>query len=95
MTFPKIPMKISSFIVNKHFKKQFSKLNRKIQDAFEDRARVFIKDETHPSLNNHPLHREWDQCWSINITGDVRAIYRLEKNIAVFMAIGTHSELYE
>ena len=33
--------------------------------------------------------------WSINITGDVRAIYRQHGDtIIIFVLIGTHSQLY-
>jgi mRNA-degrading endonuclease YafQ of YafQ-DinJ toxin-antitoxin module len=32
--------------------------------------------------------------FSINVTGDYRAIFYIENNIAVFYKIGRHSELY-
>ena len=46
-------------------------------------------------LNNHALSGEYVGCRSINITGDVRAIYEeIKDNHFEFVAIGTHTELY-
>ncbi len=87
-------MRVSSVILQKDFKKQFSKLNKKIQLEFEDRLRLLLSDQFHPILNSHPLHGEWEKYWSINITGDVRAIYITKDFTAIFVAIGTHSQLY-
>jgi len=53
-----------------------------------------MKNPNHHILNNHSLEGAFDECRSINVTGDCRAIFKQEKNIAIFMTIGTHSELY-
>ncbi len=87
-------MRISSLILQKDFKKQFLKLNTKTQSEFEYRINLFLKDQFHPILNNHPLHGEWEHYWSINITGDIRAVYQTKDLTAIFVAIGTHSQLY-
>ncbi|OHA17329.1 MAG: hypothetical protein A3C79_03360 [Candidatus Taylorbacteria bacterium RIFCSPHIGHO2_02_FULL_45_28] len=88
-------MKISGFILHKDFKKTFSKLQRGIKDTFEERSSIFISQPSHIVLNNHPLGGTWEDHWSINITGDIRAIYRIEENIAIFVAIRTHGQLYK
>ncbi len=87
-------MKISTFVLHRRFKKQFKKLNKKVQLAFEYATYFFLDDPLHPSLNTHPLNGRWMDHWSINITGDIRAIYETRGNAAIFVAIGTHSELY-
>ena len=47
-------------------------------------------------LNNHTLSGELSGCRSLNITGDVRAIYEeISENHFEFISLGTHSELYE
>lgn len=51
-------------------------------------------DSDHPLLNNHPLYGKWEGCWSINVTGDIRAIYKTEGFIAIFLEIGSHGQLY-
>lgn len=88
-------MRISSIILHKNFKKQFSKLDKKIQAEFEYKIYRFLDDHNHPVLNNHPLHGEWAHYWSINITGDVRALYEVKDFTAIFVAIGKHSKLYK
>lgn len=78
------------------FKKQFKKLTPKLQEQFEDRLQIFIDDPTSPTLRNHPLKGEYVGYWSINISGDFRAIYYKEGDeIIIFALIGTHSSLYK
>ena len=73
----------------------FNKQSRKIQDKFNERLLFFIKDRAHPLLNMHPLHGEWLGCKSINITGNIRAVFEeIGENSVEFVAIGSHPELY-
>ena len=77
------------------FKKQYKKLPKKIQTRFESRLRLFVKSPTNPQLRIHPLQGKYNGYWSMNITGDFRAIYLKRGNeIIIFALIGTHSELY-
>ena len=77
------------------FKKMFKKQPAWLEDKFEERIRLFQKDMFEPILNNHSLEGEWLGCRSINITGDIRAVFEeLSTNHIQFLAIGTHSELY-
>jgi len=73
----------------------FKKQPAWLEDKFEERIRLFQKDMFEPILNNHSLEGEWLGCRSINITGDIRAVFEeLSTNHIQFLAIGTHSELY-
>ena len=73
------------------FKKRFLWLH----DKFEERVVIFIQNKYHPLLQNHALDGEWKGCRSINITGDVRAVFEeVADDHIEFVAIGTHSELY-
>lgn len=46
-------------------------------------------------LNTHPLHGEWLGCKSINVTGNIRAVFEeIGENKVEFIAIGSHPELY-
>ncbi len=77
------------------FKKQFKKLPNEIQVKFSERLDLFIEDKTHPLLRVHPLQGKFAGYWSINITGDIRALYREEGDeIIIFALIGSHSSLY-
>ena len=77
------------------FKKMFNKQSRQIQDKFNERLMLLIKNQTHSLLNTHLLHGEWLGCKSINITGNIRAVFEeIGENHIEFIAIGSHSELY-
>jgi addiction module RelE/StbE family toxin len=81
-------------VFQKKFKKKFKKLPPKIQNQFYKRLEVFIQDKNHKTLNNHSVDKMFTDCRSINVTGDYRAIFKEDNNVAVFLNIGTHSELY-
>lgn len=66
-----------------------------MRDKTVEQLSVFITDPLDYRLSNHPLTGEWAGCRSINITGDIRAVYKqIDKHTVRFTAIGSHSELY-
>lgn len=77
------------------FKKQYKKLPKKMQLQFDERLRLFISDPVHPQLRLHPLKATFAGYWSMDVNGDLRALYRRDGDeIVVFALIGTHSQLY-
>lgn len=82
-------------LLSKRFKKAFAKQPSPIQEKFFDRINLFITDPFEPQLRNHALSGEYISLRSIDITGDVRAIYELSNATAVFITIGTHAQLYK
>lgn len=80
---------------HRSFKKDYKKLPVNIRSHFEERLVLFLHDPFHPLLNNHPLHGEWEGHRSLNITGDLRAIFRIERETVIFVAIDTHTNLYD
>jgi addiction module RelE/StbE family toxin len=77
------------------FKKQYKKLPTKFQEQFDDRLSLFISDPTNPLLRIHPLIGKFSGYWSMNISGDVRALYlKRGEEVIIFALIGTHSQLY-
>lgn len=77
------------------FKKQFKKLPPSIQDRFSERLKLYLSDPSDPQLRVHPLKGSYAGYWSINITGDIRALFlRQADEIIIFALIGTRSELY-
>ena len=77
------------------FVKQFRKLPAKNQQQFEDRLEVFLNDQHHSLLRRHPLKGKYAGYYSIDISGDLRALFRHQTEGAiVFSLIGTHSQLY-
>lgn len=84
---------------NRGFAKQYDKSPNKIKTAFNKRLHIFLQNQNHQLLNNHYLIGKWLGYKSINITGDWRAIYqefiRDNENLIIFIALGTHSQLYK
>lgn len=80
---------------HKHFEKQYKKLQKRDQRRVRERLLLFLQDEFNPILNNHPLTGEYRGYRSINVTGDFRMIYkRIPNDTHVFVAVGTHPQLY-
>lgn len=80
---------------SKKFRKQYFRLSPKVREQFKKRQRLWLDDPYHPQLHLHALTGEYAGLYSINITGDVRALYeKLDDVYVVFGFIGTHSELY-
>ncbi len=79
---------------NKDFDKDYKKLPKNIQERFKERILLFQKDQYNPILNNHSLRGGYTGCRSINVTGDVRAIFIKNNSEIIFVAIGSHSKLY-
>lgn len=78
------------------FIKQFNHLPLKVQDQFQIRLELWLTEPHHPQLHVHPLSGSYTGYWSFNVTGDVRALYYFEGEIAVVFAfIGKHGQLYK
>lgn len=81
--------------LHRNFEKQFGKLQPKLKEKFKERRNLFLVEPFHPILNNHALTGERSGQWSINITGDYRALYVFQgEDAIVFIEIDTHSNLY-
>ncbi|MDP3725127.1 MAG: type II toxin-antitoxin system mRNA interferase toxin, RelE/StbE family [Nanoarchaeota archaeon] len=82
--------------LHRNFEKKFRKLSPKLKERFKERRNLFFEDSNHSLLNNHPLTGDRVGQWSINITGDWRAVYVFgeEEDVIVFIDIDTHSNLY-
>ena len=83
-------------IFHNFFRKKLKKFNKKEQVLIESRLKIFAQDSNNFVLNNHALHGKYFGCGSINISGDLRAIYKMQdNNIALFVDIDNHSNLYK
>ena len=81
-------------IFHKTFKKRFAKLLKSIQRQASERIYIFSQNPTDPILNNHLVEKRFPGCRSINVTGDYRAIFKIQEASAIFINIGSHSDLY-
>jgi addiction module RelE/StbE family toxin len=76
------------------FTKQFKKLTKQQKQLVSDTIELFAEDPMHNSLRNHPLKDKWNSNRSIS-ADDLRLHYRIiDKNTALFVAVGTRDELY-
>ncbi len=79
----------------KAFDKQYEKVNFKIKSSFKRRIELFRANPFESSLRNHALKGKYLGFRSIDVTGDVRALYITRGDtIIIFAFIGTHSQLY-
>jgi mRNA-degrading endonuclease YafQ of YafQ-DinJ toxin-antitoxin module len=82
-------------IFHKKFIKDFAILRPEQKLKFKERRTLFESNPFDPTLKNHSVERAYPGWRSINITGDIRALYEEKsEDVAVFMKIGTHSQLY-
>lgn len=81
---------------HKQFLKQYAKLPQTQKKRFEEAIIIFRHNPNDPSLYNHSLTGEWRGHRSIAFGGDWRAHYLPQgKDAALFVAVGTHSQLYK
>jgi len=77
----------------KIYKKRYSH-KPNIQKRFEERLRKFVQDQADSQLHDHPLTGKLEGKRAFSITGDVRVVYYIHENIAYFVDIGTHNQVY-
>lgn len=81
---------------HKNFKKQYQKLDKKQQVKIQERIELFIQNPFNPILKNHSLKGKHLDYRSINITGDLRAIYKyISPEECIFVILDKHSNLYK
>lgn len=80
---------------SKKFKKQYSKLPKNVSQKFDQKLVLFLDNQRDERLNIHKLHGKLKNLHSLNVTGDIRAIFdQVSSNKIEFVAIGSHSSLY-
>ena len=73
----------------------YAKLRLNEKRRCDERIQIFIWDPFDSVLHNHALGGKWSGYRSINIGGDLRAIYEpIDAEMAFFVRLGTHSELF-
>lgn len=81
---------------HKSFDEQFKKLSTKQKIKVKQTLEIFIEKPDDTTLRNHPLKGEWIKYRSISAGGDLRLHYRvINDNAVIFVAVGTHSQLYK
>ena len=65
------------------------------KEKLKTRLKLFGQDQFEPLLNNHSLKGKYLGYRSINVTGNLRAIFREEKDRVTFVTLNSHSNLYK
>ena len=60
------------------FKKQYQKLTTKLQTKFDERLLLWLEDPTDSRLRVHSLTGKYVGYFSMNVMGDICALYRHE-----------------
>lgn len=80
---------------SRRFKKQYQKLPPKVRAKFKQRLLLWREDPTNSLLRLHKLEGKLQNFYSINITGDIRALYEIVGDeVYIYEMIGTHAQLY-
>lgn len=80
----------------KNFTEQYKKLTKPQKQLVDDTLELFEVDPLHESLRNHPLKEEWAKYRSITADDDLRLHFKeVNKDSFLFVAVGTHNELYK
>lgn len=79
---------------HKQFTKQLKKLTKKERELTKDRLELFMLDPYHPRLRNHPLKGKYLEYRSIDIRPDLRAIFKQQDDIVIFVELGSHNKLF-
>jgi addiction module RelE/StbE family toxin len=80
----------------KAFNKQFDKLTSKRQQQAVNAIALFVEEEYATPLRNHGLKGVWSGYRSISVGGDLRLHYKvIAKTKVLFVAVGSHSQLYK
>ncbi len=83
-------------VINYHkdFIKDSKRLTIRQKERLMQRLKLFGQDQFHETLNNHSLQGKYRGFRSINVTGDLRVIYKQVQDEIIFVAIDSHSNLY-
>ena len=80
---------------SKKFIKQLARQHPKVQQTFRHRIQLFEEDNNNQLLYKHALKGKLEGFYSINITGDIRALYKVVGDeVYLYDMIGSHSQLY-
>ena len=84
--------RVTTYQFSKRFKKEYNKLPKEIQKAFDKKLSLFLKETSHPSLRVKQIQGTKNQ-WEGSITMQYRFTFQFLKNGVLLRTIGTHDIL--
>jgi addiction module RelE/StbE family toxin len=81
---------------SKGFNKQFEKLPQKRQEKARAAIALYLQNPKASSLRLHDLQGKWPGHHSLSAGGDLHIHFKMiDQNTLLFVAIGSHSQLYK
>ena len=84
--------RVTTYQFSKRFKKEYNKLPKEIQKAFDKKLSLFLKETSHPSLRVKRIQGTKNR-WEGSISMKYRFTFEFLKDGVLFRAIGTHDML--
>lgn len=84
--------KVTTYQFSKRFKKEYNKLPKEIQKAFDQKLQLLLQEMFHPSLRVKRIHGTKTR-WEGSVTMKYRFTFEFLENGLIFRAIGTHDIL--
>ena len=66
----------------------------KLDKKFEERLNLFLHDSQNPILKNHKLSGSLKGLRAFSISGNIRVVYRIVKDVVELYDIGSHNQVY-
>jgi len=83
---------VKAYQFSRRFKKGYQGLPKEIQDAFDQKLPLFLKDMSHPSLRVKRIQGTKDR-WEGSITMKYRFTFEFSGGNLIIRAIGAHDVL--
>jgi mRNA-degrading endonuclease RelE of RelBE toxin-antitoxin system len=85
--------RIKSYQFSRRFRREYLSLPKEVQQAFEEKLKLFLQDMSHPSLRAKRIQGTKDR-WEGSVTKKYRFTFQFSDETILFRAIiGTHDIL--
>jgi mRNA interferase RelE/StbE len=84
--------RVKSYQFSERFKKEYLSLPKEVQQAFDEKLKLFFQDMSHPSLRVKRIQGTKDR-WEGSVTKKYHFTFQFSDETILFRAIGTHDIL--
>lgn len=80
-------------IYSNRFKKDYKKLSKELQESFNSKLKLFIKNINHPSLRTKKIQGSKND-FELSINMNYRIVWQYAKDKIYLKAIGKHDNIF-
>lgn len=84
--------KVATYRFSNRFKKEYTALPTKVQETFDKKFSLFLKNINHPSLRVKKI-KGTENRWEGSVTKNYRFTFQISGDAVIFRRIGTHDVL--